>query len=79
MECRPDIYLKSLAVYFANQQICKQQKKVTNPYKEVKEFSVPVSLCRAPGNVSVCLRPYVTASEQQIYILGCFSVFKEIK
>jgi hypothetical protein len=28
-------YLKPFAVYFANQQISKQQKKFTDPWKEV--------------------------------------------
>ena len=78
MEWGHEICLKPLAVYFANQQICIQQKKVTDPWREVKEFSVSVSLCQAPRKVSVCLRPYVTASEEQIYILGCFSVFRKL-
>jgi len=64
MEWGHEKYLKHLAVYFTNQQICKQEKKVTNLWKELKEFSVPVSLCQALGKASVCLRPNVTASEQ---------------
>lgn len=64
MERGHEIYLKHLAVYFVNQQIYKQEKKVTELWKEVKEFSVSFSLCQAPGKAGVCLRPYVTASEQ---------------
>ena len=79
VDWRHEIYLKPLAVYFVNQQICKKkQKKITDLWKEVKELSVSFSLCQAQGNGSVCLRPYVTASEQQIYILGCFSVFRKL-
>ena len=67
----------SLAIYFASQQICKQQNKVSAPWIEMEEFSVSVSSCQAPGKASVCVRPYVTASELHIYILDCFSNFRK--
>jgi len=64
--------------YFANRQICKQQKKVADPWEEVKEFLVSVSLCQAPGKASVCLRPYVTVSERLVSVSVLTSQFQKI-